>query len=182
MGLVRQWIRRMKNRIFPISKYVLDDHYKMNYDHGDRYPMVVDILDGTFEGTTYAYDRVRIVDDGRIDFEIKVIEAPLGADYDFTSDAKFVTMTRDIFASIIEASFKNYKEVRSEILNDEDDRTDYIEEPTPKRTVRTKGASIPKKRVSARQKRKAGVSRDARLHSKVQPPAERGGGEDITEQ
>ena len=180
MNWLIKLLQKMKNKLFPIKKYVLNEHYKMNYDHEERFPMVIQVLKGEYKDITFAYDALHIADDDKLAYTIKVIESP--ATGDFTSDPKFVTMSTDIFASVIEAAFSNYKEVRSEILNDEDDRTDYFEELTPKRTVREKSSTVSKKLVFARQKRKASVSTDTRLHSKVQPPAERGGSEDITEQ
>ena len=126
MALLRKLIQKIKNRLFPIRKYILDQHFRLNYDHQDRFFLVIDLLDGPFKNTTYAYTDIKIQDTGKVTSSIRVLESTFPPDFDFTSDEKFGRIVEDIFITTFEMAQKNYQDVRSEILKNEDDRTEYL--------------------------------------------------------
>jgi hypothetical protein len=178
MGLLSKLKQKWNNYFHP--KYELDVGYKIVTEHLEQYNLAIQILKGPYEGAVFGYKNITMLDDGRISFDPIGIEAPAGKGSGFTSDEKFGIIAGDIFVDCLEHAIGNYKDVRKEILNDEENRVDYIEEPFEERIVRKKGNSVPKRRVHSRQKRKTRFPGDSGLHSKVQPPAHRGSDPDFT--
>jgi hypothetical protein len=178
MDRLTRWMKKKLSKIFP-PNYELDKYFSINYDHDDKFPVVVNLLQGPFANTVYAYYDMKVGEDNYVTFEIKVLESAIGPNFDFTSDEVFSRIAKEIFGVIFAKAVENYKSLREEVLHHEEDRTDYIEEPTPQRVVRKESNTVHKKRVLSRQKRKARLPGDSRVHSKVQPPANGGSDPDI---
>ena len=174
MDLLR-WIQLQISKIRPpvITRNV---YFKVNMNGYD--PEFI-ILKGPYRDTIVSIKNIRIGDDqGLILFDPTVKETSW-KNHNFTLDKNFDIIVGKMFYNLIEESLNNYKEIREQVLINEDDGTDYIEEPTPQRTVYEKSSSVSKKRVFSRQKRKDTLPGSKRLHSKIQPPTDHGSDSDI---
>jgi len=175
MGLLRL-LKKAKYKFFPIKEYINGIHYNTDYSTSELdYILVINIIKGPYENSVVGFETVTNEGEGRLILKTRLIVG----DYNFTSDKEWCIIASDIFQKEFESAMENYKKLREEVLNDEDDRTYYFEESAPQRTVYTKGDSVPKKRVLSRQKRKIAISGDSGIHSKVQPPANHGSDSDI---
>lgn len=160
--------------LFPIRKYVRDTHYQV-LDNTD-YILAIKVIKGKYKGSV-GFD-ILSYEDGKIVLKSKFIDG----NWDFTNDKKWCIIGSEIFFEEYRNALENYRRIKQEVLNDDADDglgTDYSEESFPQRTVYKKGSTVPKRRVFSRQKRKATLSGNERLHSKVQPPANHGSDTDI---
>lgn len=168
------WIHRLWNKFTRITVYKRDKHYKIL--DSDQYileviitkgPHVDQHIDYTILLTDEDYTRAQIIprftlDDGEREM----------------TDGMY-NIAYQIFSKEYKTALDNYNRLKQEILQDEDDRTDNIEESDAERTVSPQGNSLSKRRVFSTQRRKTRVPRDAAIHSKVQPPADHGSDSDI---
>ena len=128
------WIKKKLNKIF--SKELVKG---VDYEyHNEGYPnLSVKILSGKYKDVIFTYSDVVVKDEdsGQITFNILVDEPT------FTFTKKFNKIAEDVFVQMLRESIENYKDVRQEVLNDDENRIDYVEESTPERIVREKGTS-----------------------------------------
>ena len=104
------------------------------------------ILKGRYAGVVYCYDTIKIGDenvDGTADatYNIEVIQFTDKLRKDFYQDKKFLKTVGNILLSIFWQTIEYDKERKEQKPNDEH-REDYIEEPVPKRTVRSKDSAV----------------------------------------
>jgi hypothetical protein len=170
--------KKLWHKLFGIKRYIRDVHYILDSFSPPEAIFTINIIKGPFKGA-----QIGFIPDAGDPYRLAIRTVYYNFDIgnrDFTTDSDWCIIAEQIFKQEYDTAIKNYTETRKEILTDEDDRTDYFEEPFPQRTVRTKSGSISKKRVLSRQKRKTGTSRSDGSHHKVQPPANGGIDQDIT--
>jgi hypothetical protein len=177
-------IQRRMNKWFPPNIERGKYYTICNYNNIPSEAGTYTIEKGPYRDTVFTIENVRIGDEagsfeaGLILFDRKIIFGGW-TKHDFTKDPFFDTIVDRIFQIELRYCINNYANVRKEVLADEDDRTDYIEEPVAKRTVRKKSNSVPKKRILSKQKRKTNISGSKRVLSKVRPPNDHGSDSDI---
>ena len=163
MAQLMQWIR---NKISEWRER--DFSYEIIGSTADPFELQVKLTDGKFKGKIFSITNVIINDDGSASCVIqkhnfaKVMFIP--------THYRLEEVIQTVFTKILQTSKDNYTQLRKEILNDDEDREDYFEEPVVERAVcKRKSVSKSKKRVRTRQVRKAFAGRDKKLHRKVQP-------------
>lgn len=174
-------LRKLWYRLFPIKKYLRDNHYNI-YDDPITAPYIITItiLKGEFAGAIVGFETLPSDEDvPHLILKSRLIYSRDG--YDFTNTHRWYKIAVQIFEDEYKNALDNYNRLKREVLNDETDEfgTDYFEESITQRNIYKKGSAISKKRVFSRQKRKTSISGDAGLHSKVQPPTDHGSDTDI---
>ncbi len=180
MVLIKNWILKRFHKLNPDKPLVEDKDYVI-CDHDNLYILKIKLLNNEFHDAIVGFIVDETIEYQGYALPIKsvLVKPSIINPIDFTSSEKWCILGPQIFENCFIKVSHNYKLLREEILSDENDRTDYFEEPVPQRTVYKKGTSVPKKRVFSEQKRKNSVSRDSISHSKVQPPANNGVDPDI---
>jgi len=116
----------------------------------------IKLLKGQFSGTIYSYGTIKVGDPMEPEYMGQMatfdVEVVIG-NQNITADPKFQQISGDILLVILETAIKkegglNLEQKR---LTDEEDLNDYVEEPTPKRTV-TKTTKPKKKRATRKPK------------------------------
>jgi len=141
----------------------------------------IELLKGRYSGTIYSYGAVNILEDipdddgggAKASFDIIVEKYGKNLTENFSNDPKFIKEVGDIFLVVLEIALKTQADKYfNENLIDEENRENYTEEFIPRRTVRSKNSSVPKKRVSSGKSGKNPVRRNSKVRSKVQPPSD----------
>lgn len=131
---------------------------KKYYSQGEFYEYAIDvsleesqalpirILKGKYAGVVYCYDTIRITEenvDGTADatYNIEVIQFTDKLKQNFYEDKKFLRVVGNILLALFWDTIEAQKEKKEGNLDDEY-REDYIEEPVPKRTVRSKDSAF----------------------------------------
>jgi len=118
--------------------------------------MRIELLKGSFKGIIYSYGEINFKEDlghrgAQATFDVTILNKDLTESQkeNYISDPKFSKVVGQILLVIIEKALEmQVEKYYSENLNEED-REDYFEEPVPERTVRKKGSSVSKGRVSS---------------------------------
>lgn len=131
---------------------------KKYYGQGEFYEYAIDvsleesqalpirILKGKYAGVVYCYDTIRITEqnvDGTADatYNIEVIKFTDKLKQNFYEDKKFLKVVGNILLALFWDTIEAQKEKQEGNLDDEH-REDYIEEPLPKRRVRSKDSAV----------------------------------------
>lgn len=177
MGLHKMF-KKLWNKLFGPKIYLRGVHYTLEDNVYANHIFTIKLTKGPYKNALVGF-----VSDPSDSINLAVKTELLNKEYgdvDFTLNDDWCIIAEQIFNNEFALAIKHYCAVRNEIITDEDDRTDYFEEPLPQRTIRKEGSSLSKKRVLSRQKRKTGISRNTSTHNKVQPPANGGIDPDIT--
>lgn len=172
-------IQKTKDRaaaLYRNWKYKQDKYFKPVSYSSKNYGLEIELLKGPFKGIIYTYLSFNIDEDlgdsgAQASFEIEILNEDMGEKQkqELLTNVKLAEITGQILLIVIEAALKNMTEnYYRENLADEEDRESYIEEPLPKRTVRSKGSSISKDRVSSREIGKDLIRGDSEVRSEVQ--------------
>lgn len=128
--------------------YAPDDFYEYAIDVSveKSQTLPIRIRKGKYAGVVYCYDTIKISNenvDGTADatYNIEVIQFTDKLRKDFYQDKKFLKTVGNILLSIFWQTIEYDKERKEQKPNDEH-REDYIEEPVPKRTVRSKDSAV----------------------------------------
>jgi archaellum biogenesis ATPase FlaH len=128
MGLLRL-LKKAKYKFFPIKEYINGIHYNTDYSTSELdYILVINIIKGPYENSVVGFETVTNEGEGRLILKTRLIVG----DYNFTSDKEWCIIASDIFQKEFESAMENYKKLREEVLNDEDDRTYRNEQYTRK--------------------------------------------------
>jgi hypothetical protein len=106
--------------------------------------LTVEILKGSYRGTVFSVSDIKVLDDyGKSKFDFDIVKKIPGKHDSYYGD-KFAKLVGEILLLCLTEAQKNYADLRNEVLTDDEDGTDYSEEPVEERTVSAKGSSIPK--------------------------------------
>lgn len=182
MGHLMRLLKRLKSkfRVFFGLDKVRGNYWEIASTTEKNGLPHIRILRGEFTDCVFAFTNINVIEDGRVEFDCKSIHQP--SDFDqkkWLDDKSFIKLSGEIFIQILEEAIENYKNLKQEVLSDEEDRTDYIEELTPERTFRKRSSTTSKKRVRSTQKRKSSNGRNKGVYSKVQPPSKSSSDPDI---
>ena len=146
-----KWIQNKLERLgiaYRNKYYASDDFYEYAIDVSveKSQTLPVRILKGKYTGVVYCYDTIKIDSenvDGTADatYNINVIQFTEKLREDYYEDKKFLKTVGNILLSIFWQTIEYEKERKEEQSNDEH-REDYVEEPVPKRTVRSKNSAV----------------------------------------
>lgn len=126
------------------------DHRRKRYAEGEFFRIysgdgidyrndliAIEVLRGKFKGVVYSYTTCDISDDGRCNFDIRVIETPNIEEKILVKNRNFSKIVGQILLMILDDAISMEKN-RYESESGED----YIEEPVQSRTVHQKNSSI----------------------------------------
>jgi len=150
-------------------KYKENKYFKILTDTDHNGIMAIELIDGPFKGIIYSYGSINIGEDlgflgCNATFDIDIIKGP----QNITEDTRFCKIVGNILLVVLEEAVSNMADKYFKDNLDEENREDYFEEPLPKRTVRSKDSSVPKKRISSRKSGKNPSRRNPKVRSKVQ--------------
>lgn len=137
-------------------KYKENDYFKIEHTVTHTGLLPIRLLKGPFSGTIYSYGAIKVGDamepeymGHMASFDVEVIVG----DQNVTGDPKFQQLSGDILLVVLETAIRKEGGLNLEqaSITDEEDLNDYVEEPTPKRTV-TKTTKPKKKRATRKPK------------------------------
>jgi hypothetical protein len=139
-SVIEKWLKSKRE-----AKFSRDKFFRVADEHADKGLLPVEILQGPFKGTVFVINSINILDDyGRAKFEHMIIQKQPGK-HDTYYGNKFSEVVGDILLNVLSEAQGNYKSLRQEVLSDDEDGSDYIEEPVEERTVSSQGSTVPKK-------------------------------------
>ena len=131
------------------NKYYAPDNfyeYAIDVTVEKSQTLPIRILKGRYAGVVYCYDTIKIGNenvDGTADatYNIEVIQFTDKLKKEYYEDKKFLKTVGNILLSIFWQTLEYDKERKEQNANDEH-REDYVEEPLPKRGVRSKDSAF----------------------------------------
>jgi hypothetical protein len=144
------WIQNKLERlgIAYRSKYYAPDsfyEYAIDVSVEKSQTLPIRIMKGKYAGVVYCYDTIKIGKenvDGTADatYNIDVIQFTEKLRKDFYNDKKFLKVVGNVLLSIFWETIQQDESKKGNV--DDEHREDYIEEPVPNRTVRSKDSPI----------------------------------------
>ena len=152
MKIVMNWIQNKLERLgiaYRKKRYCSGEFYEYAIDVSleKSQNLPIRILKGKYAGVVYSYDTIRITEenvDGTADavYNIEVIQYTDKLKKNFYEDKKFLKVVGNILLAPFWDTIQHQKEKQEGNLDDNEHRENYIEEPLPKRRVRSKNSAV----------------------------------------
>jgi hypothetical protein len=142
MAPLKRWFLKQKNKLFPIKKYLPGVHYVLNMEHPEPI-LTIDILKGPYQESTVGFETTEsglMGSGGNPRLILKTVL--LAGDYDFTFEPGWCKIAGEIFSYEWDKSLENYKTLREEVLNDENEGIEIVFEEDVPRTGRIRTTNI----------------------------------------